>query len=639
VGAAFKQRVHVQLLAVTLHIAAQPSNTFDPRVAFGAGIDGHEAGETAAKLTPANIKHMRSAGLRPLAYRLRTELAGEAWHWSSHGTWSDPKNQQGYWTGDSADPADAANVSFGYRLPRRGNSIDQANNDDYSRIDDGDPSTFWKSNPYLGNRPQWIAADFGRTERISTVRINWAEPHATSWHADYSTEQFPNLNSTEGWQPLSQGKPHNVRWLRIALERSSGTATSRDDTGFAIRELMAGSTDADGAFRDLIRHAPARTRQTTIYVSSTDPWHRAQDRDPKIEQPGIDFTFQSGLGNGLPVLMAAPVLYDTPENTAALMAYLQAKHYSVTDVELGEEPEEQFVSPEDYAELSRKTMAAIRAKGVMPHFGGPSLILLHPHLATDAEWMARLYRDHRAAGTLDAVSFFSFEWYPFDDICASVPKQLAQSAQLFSGALAKIAAAGIPRTMPWYMTEYGFSAYGAQAEVDLPGAILNAESVALFLTQGGTRTYLYGYEPGELLHDRPCTWGNNMILLDGKPTATYWAARLLTEAWSASEGGSHQTFPVTTNNPLVSAYALKRPSGQISLLLFNKNPTKSESITLLIGATYEVTQFSSAQYRWQAAGEQSRVTLSNPPKHTRQTSNQLTLPPYSITVALAHGVK
>lgn len=636
-GAAFKQRVHVQLLAVTLHIAAQPSNTFDPRVAFGAGIDGHEAGEAAARLTPANIKQMRSAGLRPLAYRLRTELAGEAWHWSSHGTWSDSVHQQGYWTGDASAPADAADVSYGYRLPRRGNSIDQANNDDYSRIDDGDPSTFWKSNPYLGSRPQWIAADFGRSERISTVRINWAEPHATKWRAEYSTEQFPNLNSTEGWQPLPQGQPHNVRWLRIALERSSGTAAGRDDTGFAIRELTAGLMDANGTFRDRIRHAPARTRQTTMYVSSTDPWHRAQDRDSKIEQPGIDFTFQNGLSNSLPVLMAVPVLYDTPENTAALMAYLQAKHYPVTDVELGEEPEEQFVSPEDYAELSRTVMAAIRAKGMMPHFGGPSLILLHPHLATDAEWMARLYRDHRSAGTLDAVSFFSFEWYPFDDICASVAKQLALSAQLLNGALSKIAAAGIPRTMPWYMTEYGFSAYGSQAEVDLPGAILNAESVALFLTQGGTRTYLYGYEPGELLHDRPCTWGNNMILLDGKPTATYWAARLLTEAWAAPEGGFHQTFPVTTDNPLVSAYALKRPSGQISLLLFNKNPVTAESVTVPFEDSYEVTQFSHAQYSWQAAGEQSRVALSNPPKHTQHTSNHLTLPPYSITVALAHG--
>jgi hypothetical protein len=636
VGAAFKQRVHVQLLAVTLHIAAQPSNTFDPRVAFGAGIDGHEAGEIAAKLTPANIQQMRSAGLKPLTYRLRTELAGQAWHWNTRGTWSDTVLQQGYWTGDSGN-ATASKVSYGYRLPRRGNSIDQANNDGYSRIDDGDLATFWKSNPYLGSRPQWIAIDLGRSTSINTVRIDWAQPYATRWHAEYSTEHFPNLNSTAGWQPFTQGEARSMRWLRIALEQSSGTgpltADARDRTGFAVRELFAGLTDAAGRFTDLIHHAPSRIRQTAIYVSSTDPWHRAIDRDPKIEQPGMDFTFQSGLSNGLPVLMAAPVLYDTPENTAALMAYLRARHYPVTDVELGEEPEEQFVSPEDYAELSRNVIAAIRSKGLSPRFGGPSLILLHSKLATDAEWMARLYSDHQAAGSLDALGFFSFEWYPFDDICASASKQLAHSAELLFGALAKIAAAGIPRTLPWYMTEYGFSAYGTQAEVDLPGAILNAEAVALFLTAGGSRAYLYGYEPGELLHDRACTWGNNMILFNGKPTSTYWAARLLAESWADPNGGLHQSFPVTTDNPLVSAYALKRPSGEMALLLFNKSPTKAESVTLSYEGPHEVTQFSSTQYRWRAAGEQSRIELSSPPVHTHQNSSQLVLPPYSITVA------
>src|SRR5262245_6907708 len=83
-----------QPAAVTITIdASHPTNRFVPSHALGAGVDGHEFGETARQLSPANIAAMRSAGLRPLTYRLRTELAGEAWHWNPNGTWSDARNR------------------------------------------------------------------------------------------------------------------------------------------------------------------------------------------------------------------------------------------------------------------------------------------------------------------------------------------------------------------------------------------------------------------------------------------------------------------------------------------------------------------------------------------------------------------
>src|SRR6266536_1795264 len=63
------------------------ANRFIPSRTFGAGVDGHAKGETERQLSPANIEAMLTAGFKPLTYRLRTELAGEAWHWNPNGIW------------------------------------------------------------------------------------------------------------------------------------------------------------------------------------------------------------------------------------------------------------------------------------------------------------------------------------------------------------------------------------------------------------------------------------------------------------------------------------------------------------------------------------------------------------------------
>src|SRR5690349_14360597 len=72
-----------------------PSSQFESSNALGAAIDGHEKGELDHMLSRANVSEMLSAGLKPISYRLRTELAGEAWHWNPKGSWTD--GNSGYW--------------------------------------------------------------------------------------------------------------------------------------------------------------------------------------------------------------------------------------------------------------------------------------------------------------------------------------------------------------------------------------------------------------------------------------------------------------------------------------------------------------------------------------------------------------
>src|SRR5258706_12667621 len=177
---------------------------FDPAEALGAAIDGHEKGDTARLFSPPNVAAMLSAGLKPLSYRLRTELAGEVWHWNPRGTWSDSGRQQGYWVSD-ATPGDPIDVSYGYRLPRRGNTLDQANNDGYSRITDGDQGTFWKSNPYLDPLPQWIVIDLGKKTPIDAIRVRWGTPWATRYTVQYAARDDLDVTYPDIWRDFPDG--------------------------------------------------------------------------------------------------------------------------------------------------------------------------------------------------------------------------------------------------------------------------------------------------------------------------------------------------------------------------------------------------------------------------------------------------
>lgn len=203
-------------LTITVE-ATRPLAAFVPEEAFGAGLDGLDMGDTARAYTPGNIKAMAGAAYKRLAYRLRTELAIEAWHWNDAGTWSDPANCQGYWT--SSDRADGPLIkSHGYRLPRRGNTFDQAGNDGYSRLNDGDETTFWKSNPYLDAHftgednavhPQWMIIDFGEPRKVDALRILWGDPYAVRLEAQYwdgkNVEYLNDLGEESGGRSSTAG--------------------------------------------------------------------------------------------------------------------------------------------------------------------------------------------------------------------------------------------------------------------------------------------------------------------------------------------------------------------------------------------------------------------------------------------------
>ncbi len=188
--------------------------------------------------------------------------------------------------------------------------------------------------------------DLGASKPVNAIRIHWAAPYAKRYCVEYWPGEDPmhlHADDDDDWQPFAHGnvddthgddqlirvadRPRATRFVRIVMNRGSGTSAEssddiRDRVGFAIREIELGHIDGHGRFRDNVRHAANRHRQTVIYVSSTDPWHRAEDIDFSVEQPGLDFILRSKLTNNLPVLVPVGVLYDTPENAVAEINYL-----------------------------------------------------------------------------------------------------------------------------------------------------------------------------------------------------------------------------------------------------------------------------------------------------------------------------
>jgi hypothetical protein len=677
--------------------ASHPIRTFNPALAFGAGVDGHEEGEISRVYTPANLAAMRSSGLGALTYRLRTELGIEAWHWNPRGHWSDAAHHQGYWVSDSTS-AQPITTCYGYKLPRRGSTVDQAGNDGYSRLDDGDTASFWKTNPYLDEHftgesdtlhPQWAVIDLGKSLPIDTVRLSWGVPFATQYRLEYwsgSSEIGENDSGTWHLFPrgtVKQGQGGEVslrlaqraiktRFVRLWLTVSShsappGSTDIRDRLGYSLREIQLGYTDARGRFHDAIRHAPSNARQTKIYASSCDSWHREQDRDPRVEQPGFDLIVKSGLTNGLPVLMPVGVLYDNPENAWAEMAYLRARGLKLRGVELGEEADGQMVSPADYGALYRQFARAIR--GVEPRvaLGGPSFqsveldYLEWPEPPAKGTWLGRVLNYLGAHGERASFRFCSFEWYPFDDVLADTAPLLHGVDHLLDDVLARMRAAGLPAGFPFLMTEYGYSAFGGQPEVDLPGMLFNADSACHFLEAGGETAYLYGYEPGSLINEVPASgknagraWGNNMLFLaddEGRIQSrmpTYYGAVLLTKQWAQPGGGRHEMLrntiqADTRDKAALHVYTVRRPDGQLAALLLNEDPKAAMTVHLRLdgsGASkalagpVDLFQYSARQYRWHPREDQGYAWPDAPPEqhHFVQAPGVYSLPPFSMTV-------
>ncbi|HLY05390.1 MAG TPA: discoidin domain-containing protein [Rhizomicrobium sp.] len=664
-------------------------NRFSPDAAFGAGVDSVPFHAVPEIYTHSNVRQMLGAGFAPVSYRLYTELSVQDWHWNPAGRWSGPGNR-GYWTSDTRSAAPIVD-SYGYRLPRRGFTHDQGNDDNYSRLDDGDLRTFWKSNPYLerrytgdpdGEHPQWVVYDLGARKSVNAAKIHWADPYAVRYAVQYWTGDDPIYDPAHGqWASFPNGEirdgaggtvtlrlgdaPKNERYLRIVMWRGSGTCTSagsadpRDCVGYAIREAGFG-TLAKGIFHDLVTHEPNR-RQTVTYASSVDPWHEAGNRVRDQEQPGLDIVFQSGITRNIPATVPVPMLYSTPENAAAEIRYLETSGYAIARVEMGEEPDGQYVAPEDDAALYAQFADALHAVDHGLVLGGPVFEnntrdvkawadRRHP----ETSWTKRFVAWLAAHGHLGDLGFFSFEHYPFGS-CDNDREEanLLREPDLVSDIVAIWRRDDLPPGLPMYITETNYSQNETDAAQDVAGALWYAEMIGSLLATGSNGAFFYEYEPIPLSPAYPCRgWGTYGVLEGdkkyraGAPLSQYFAAQMVTQDWTVPGDGVHGLYPVIglVDPSWVTAWPVKRPDGFWSLLLVNRDFADAHAVTVQFATrsgpawfsgNVTETEFGPAQYAWIVDGRHSYANPDGPPSTTQLSGGEgvrYTLPAESLTV-------
>jgi hypothetical protein len=686
----------------TIRVDATPShvvNKFSPPYALGTTVDRVPSNATDTFFAPDQLKQTLEAGWSVVSYRQNTELFVQAWHWNPKGAWSDPSGK-GYFIGDST-PTEMIRHSYGYSLQHRGFTRNSGTEfDGYSRLDDGDLGTYWKSNPYLtepftsendGKHPQWVVIDLGAKHDVNAIRIAWADPYARVYEVQYWAGEGDAMDQpTSGtWKLFTSGAvmngkgrtvtqrlselPIGTKFVRIMMTQSSNTCDShgasdrRNCLGYAIKEVYAGTIDGSDEFHDILHHS-ADQNQSLTYCSSVDPWHQpadlygAPDRMESGDQPGFDLFFTSGITRGLPAMIPVAMLYGTPQDSAAQVTYLKKRGYPVSYIEMGEEPDGQYMLPEDYGALYLQWATALHRVDSNFKLGGPVFtgveedIKVWPDTKGRTSWLGRFIDYLKLHERLADLAFMSFEHYPYDG-CETPWANLYQEPRLITHIMQVWRDDGLPAGIPLFDTET--NAHGGEASVDIFGALWLADSFAGFLTAGGQATYYYhalAYSPPHPACEN--SWGTyHMFVTDEnyrirQRTSQFFAAQMITQLWVEPTNAEHKLFSASSDvsdkqgNVLVTAYPVLRPDGQWSLMVVNRDHDAPHDVRIVFhddsarierefAGPVEVVTFGKAQYQWHPARRNGYADPDGPPVSETITAGPTavyTLSPASLNI-------
>jgi len=328
---------------------------------------------------------------------------------------------------------------------------------------------------------------------------------------------------------------------------------------------------------------------------------------------------------------------------------------------MGEEPDGQFVLPEDDAALYIEWADAIHAVDPNLKLAGPVFqgvnddIPVWPDAQGNTSWFTRFLNYLNSHGHAGDLSVMTYEHYPFNP-CAIPWSSLYQEPQIVAHILSVWQKDGLPASTPQEITEYNLAYDQSVRYMQTYAALWHADFVGSFLTVGGQAAYYYQYEPLPMYQG--CGgWGTfGMFNVDNnynikQDVAQYFSAELLTQEWAEPVDAMHTVYPAVSDikddkgDVLVTAYALQRPDGQWGVLLVNKDQHNDHPVYVIFadqagGNHYfqnSVAQvsFGADEYLWHAAGAQGYAKPDGPAVTSTEGGGrgvEYILPRASVTV-------
>jgi hypothetical protein len=217
------------------------------------------------------------------------------------------------------------------------------------------------------------------------------------------------------------------------------------------------------------------------------------------------------------------------------------------------------------------------------------------------------------------LAFFSFEHYPFD-ACKTPWAMLYDEPELIHHIIQVWHEDGVPADLPMFVTEGNLSSSASETYQDIFSGLWLADYIGSLLEAGGKAVYFFHYLPLQMepgCNSSPGTFG--MFTVDAaykiqQPLAQFFVAQLINLEWAQPGGGEHQVYSAESNvedgagRELVTAYALKRPDGEWSLLAVNRDQQNSHQVRIAFrgagessvgfAGPVETATFGSGQYKW-----------------------------------------